>query len=178
MNALKNLPLNDLISVVEQYPWFGAARKELSVRTEEFRDAALYVGDRKILSTLAVQASGKHCGDSIKEVLETSASVGKHTEVRIIGGDYFSREDYEKVDRIGDGISVFPKIETPPSVESVSQSREEDNFTDFCTETLARIYAEQGHFEQAKSIYSKLILRYPEKNAYFAALIEKLSVEN
>ena len=29
--------------------------------------------------------------------------------------------------------------------------------------------------EQAKEIYSKLILRYPEKSAYFATLIEKLN---
>ena len=47
----------------------------------------------------------------------------------------------------------------------------------FCTETMAQIYAEQGYFEQAKDIYSKLILAYPEKNAYFAALIRKLNEE-
>ena len=45
---------------------------------------------------------------------------------------------------------------------------------DLYTETLARIYADQGYYEQAKHIYSKLILAYPEKNAYFAALIENL----
>ena len=38
--------------------------------------------------------------------------------------------------------------------------------------------ADQGYYEQAKDIYSKLILAYPEKNAYFAALIEKLNQEN
>lgn len=45
---------------------------------------------------------------------------------------------------------------------------------DFCTETLAQIYAEQGYFEQAKRIYGKLILAFPEKSAYFASLIGKL----
>ena len=48
------------------------------------------------------------------------------------------------------------------------------NVFDFCTETLAQIYAEQGYNEQAKQIYSKLSLRYPEKSVYFASLIEKL----
>ena len=44
----------------------------------------------------------------------------------------------------------------------------------FYTQTLAEIYAEQGYFDQAKQIYSQLILAYPEKSAYFASLIEKL----
>ena len=45
---------------------------------------------------------------------------------------------------------------------------------DLYTETLAQIYAEQGYYEQAKNIYSKLILAYPEKSAYFASLIQKI----
>jgi tetratricopeptide (TPR) repeat protein len=49
---------------------------------------------------------------------------------------------------------------------------------DLYTETLAQIYAEQGYYEQAKHIYSKLILAYPEKNAYFAALIQKIDEIN
>ena len=50
----------------------------------------------------------------------------------------------------------------------------EEEFNDFCTEALAQIYAEQGYYEQARAIYSQLSLRFPEKSAYFAALIEKL----
>ena len=37
---------------------------------------------------------------------------------------------------------------------------------------------QQGYTEQAKFIYSKLSLRYPEKSAYFASLIENLKEEN
>ena len=49
---------------------------------------------------------------------------------------------------------------------------------DLYTETLAQIYLEQGYPEQAKSIYSKLLLANPEKNAYFAALIRKIDELN
>ena len=49
---------------------------------------------------------------------------------------------------------------------------------DLYTETLAQIYAEQGYYDQSKEIYSKLILAYPEKSAYFAALIQKLNELN
>ena len=45
---------------------------------------------------------------------------------------------------------------------------------DIATETLADIYATQGHKNKAIEIYEQLILKYPEKHIYFAAQIERL----
>lgn len=45
---------------------------------------------------------------------------------------------------------------------------------DILTETLASIYAQQGNYQKAISIYQKLSLKFPEKSRYFAALIEEL----
>lgn len=42
------------------------------------------------------------------------------------------------------------------------------------SENLALIMAKQGKLEKAEEIYNKLILKYPEKKAYFAAQIEDL----
>jgi hypothetical protein len=43
------------------------------------------------------------------------------------------------------------------------------------TETMARIYAGQGHFGRARKAYRLLALKYPEKSVYFAAQSEKLA---
>ena len=188
---LKKLNLDELNGVVNLYPWFGGARKELCRRMSElgegawsderYADAALYVGSRRILAALAHKGHKSDYSDhQVKELLRAyiDEGVGEvHDEgqprrVIVVGGDYFSAQQYAGVRREGDGD--FAAMAKESTVELPTISLKEDDFTDYCTETLAQIYADQGYPEQAKQIYSRLSLRFPEKSAYFAALIEKL----
>jgi tetratricopeptide (TPR) repeat protein len=57
---------------------------------------------------------------------------------------------------------------TAPSLAKMSVV---DN-DDLVTETLARVYMKQGHYDKAIKTYQKLSLKIPEKKAFFASQIE------
>ena len=194
---LKSLDMDALTGVVNLYPWFGAARKELCLRISQlggknmgdndYSVNALYIGSRRIVSDLVRAASTKDYSDknleNVLKALTASETIrennGEKTEeapkrgARAAGGDFFTQDDYDAVRDEDDNI--FPSFAATMKKEDSREKSEGSILDAFCTETLAGIYLEQGHFEQAKYIYSKLILRYPEKSAYFASLIEKLA---
>ena len=256
---LGTLSLGDLMEVIKEYPWFGAARKELCARmsgiggndwgTVQYADAAMYIPSRELIAemVLAAPADGSAVRDAaavIKEYIAPSAPAGSamaagtraaapasasagpagvdpvraaaaasagtraaasaaasagtrtaapaaaaagevgasaasgqvyRRTVVPVGGDFFSKEEYASVTRESD--KVFSRFKAARS-EADEEGKWKDPELGFCTETLGRIYAEQGYFDEAKKIYSRLMLRYPEKSAYFASLIRKLDPEN
>lgn len=100
----------------------------------------------------------------------------------IPGGDYFTKQDFEELALAGESYSELrftPKSNLLSSLDKAAgilaadirpQSPDSD---EVLTETLAGIYYSQGFYRRAIDIYKKLILFYPEKNTYFAALIER-----
>ena len=195
---LGSLTMDELTEVINLYPWFGGARKELCLRMSrvggsewgrtQYSDAAMYVASRTLISDIMRAAhagdySDKDVGHLIKEYLRTDLPsktaetdpepqpLKNRRAVRVAGGDFFSPEQYAEVRK--DEDNVFSNFRTERS-DDQDGHRWEDPELGFCTETLAAIYADQGYFVEAKKIYSRLVLRYPEKSAYFASLIEKL----
>ena len=57
--------------------------------------------------------------------------------------------------------------------ENAKTSIQENN--EIISETLAKVYSRQEHYEKAISIYKKLSLKYPQKNSYFADQINLIS---
>lgn len=105
----------------------------------------------------------------IAEALANSAEPGP-------SGDQPS-EQPSKRDLIDRFIREEPRISKPkaaffnPSDSAVRSNMDEEEIV---SETLARLYAEQGNIQKAIHIYEKLSLINQEKSRYFAAQIEKL----
>lgn len=83
-----------------------------------------------------------------------------------------------QADLIDKFIQTSPRLDrmTPggehPVVDLSEQSAKEE--VPFITETIAKIYVNQGYYSKAINIYEKLTLQFPEKSAYFASRIEKI----
>ena len=191
---IRKLTLDELVGVVNLYPWFGGARKELCARmtrmggdswgTAQFADAAMYVQSRAKMADMMRSSLSKDLTDAdVEELLKSyihekessAADVPSQRRVHVVGGDYFSQDEYDQVRRSDD--HVFSRYAAKARQDKEPEAGHEAGFNLY-TETLAQIYLEQGYPEHAKSIYSKLILANPEKNAYFAALIQKIDELN
>jgi len=108
-------------------------------------------------------------------------------KIVLAGGDYFSRAEMddleldtskpvdkfisEKPSLLRTNVAGGGKEEGSPEVTDISELFEDPGFY---TETLARIYSEQGFYKRAIEVYAKLILLYPEKSSYFATLVQEL----
>ena len=150
----------------------------------QFADAAMYVPSREKLSEIMRSGlSADYTDADVEQLLksyisekEAKKESGEGRKVYAGAGDYFSQDDYDQVRRADD--NVFSRYAAKARQGKTSSEEAGDVEFDLCTETLAGIYLEQGYPEQAKHIYSKLILAYPEKSAYFATLIQKLEEIN
>ena len=183
---LHTLTLDELVGVVNLYPWYGAARVELCSRMSEdwgegqFAGEALFVADRrKIASLLHRGRKGNYADKDVQTLLASymepspeEVSAAEH-QVRVVGGDYFSQSQYDNV-RKGDD-NIFTRFAAKNRPDGSPDEEAGSEIADrFATETLARIFAEQGRPEEARRIYSRLVLDIPEKSAYFASLIDEL----
>ena len=65
-------------------------------------------------------------------------------------------------------FEVYEKESTDDTVDDVS------NQAGYMTETLAKLYLNQKNYEKAIQSYKILILKFPEKNSYFADQIKKI----
>ena len=185
---IHRLTLDELAGVVNLYPWYGAAHVEMCRRMlsdgwgpGEMASQALFIGDRGKLSAIARSTESVDCTDKdVKAILASFMALkpvdeipSQEHSVRVVGGDYFSQAQYDNVTSAQDNIFTRFAFKVPKS-EGAQDVETSDIADRFATETLARIFAEQGRTEEARRIYSRLVLDIPEKSAYFASLIDNL----
>ena len=189
---IKALNLDELTGVVNIYPWYGGARMELCRRMsamgegawseDRYAETALYVVDRRLVSDVVRKGRSADCSDKdIAELLGSCLDTAPgrdrpHRQIVVVGGDYFSQTEYESVRRSEDNVfSGFAAKAREAGY--VDLPEEELDASDFCTETLAQIYLDQGYVQEALDIYEKLLNRQPDRKDYFSAIIKQLKTK-
>lgn len=178
--TVENYDIAQLERLLYFYPWYSYARVRLvqklaradnetaGQKAEE--DSAYYPSLYPIYEALqdydGEEKNPEIEKDSADEKVidfETISPASKESRSQYIlaGADYFSPEELRSVEQ-----SELKSAHSTPFPEV--------GLEEFYTETLARIYAEQGYYDEAIRVYAKLILLYPEKSAYFAALAEEI----
>ena len=81
----------------------------------------------------------------------------------------------EKIHIIDRFLKANPKIPPGGKNESNNYSLEEDLYSnELMTETLAKVLVKQKKYKKAIGAYKILILKYPEKNVFFADKIQEI----
>ena len=183
MVNFNDLTSEQLLAAVQAYPWFSAARVQLCMKTASesgleaadsiYKESRVFVPNADSLALRLHNLVPKNYSDAdlsaaIRDVMET------RPRVVMAGMDFFSRDDYDSERQESDAtISRIALVDYNSPLPEAPARREEN--VDLVSETLAQIYADQGHPERAKEIYIKLSLQSPEKSAYFASLIDNLN---
>ena len=177
-------------NILENFPYFQTAhilyskalQNTKSIRFKsQLKKAAIYSGDRNLLFDIISQQEDLNISKAtindklIKE--EKKAELHSFLDwISIVQTKKIVRSKKQNSDEI---INIFlekkPKIKNNKqrffnASENAKKSIVENN--DIITETLAKVYTKQEHFEKAILAYQKLSLKYPQKRSYFAEQIK------
>ena len=190
MDDISKISVEELERILEEFPWFTIARMEYVRRHREFGEEALteaaseagifFLSRKDFLEELKrkEETSGKSAAQG-----GAGGNEASKPSYYIVGGDYFGKEDFSQLEKSGNALDVTPLKYNPiaTTVKSMEvspaglQTESEHYETEIpCSETLARIYFDQQLYDRAIELYEKLILLYPEKNTYFANLIQEV----
>ena len=183
--------INQLNEIIKEFPYFHTGQLLLckglhnidSIRfNTQLRKAASYAANRKVLFQLISKQQNK----KTKKTISINNKLIKDEYHSFI--DWLSIIKTEKIDRSkniksNQIIDIF--IKNQPSL---SKNNKQKFFKsteigkksilenkDLITETLAKVYTKQQHFDKAISAYQKLSLKYPQKSSYFADQIKLIT---
>ena len=187
----------NISNILEKFPYFQTAHILYSIVLQniksirfksQLKKAAIYSGDRNLLFDIISQ--------------QEDSNISKNTDIRNLKNEDKKAEFHSFLDWISivqtkkiirskkqnpnEIINLFlenkPKIKNNTkqrffnASENARKSIKENN--DIITETLAKVYAKQEHFEKAILAYQKLSLKYPQKSSYFADQIKVIKKLN
>ena len=192
---LTDKELNFIREINIEYPFFQASKvielkylkkvKDIKFK-KHLRIAAAFTKNREVLFDFINDIQNQNekiyfNKNEIKKVLNESPTVEKDQKIEYNSFvDWLDLTNIKPIDRenqtkkIDDFISKEPKIKVNNDSEEESIKVDSEVLTDagFMTETLAKLYVNQKNYEKAIQSYKILILKFPEKNSYFADQIK------
>ena len=174
--------------LVKEFPYFQAARaiqlknnKNLeSCQFEKILNkTAIYTSNRKILFDFIEH---NFLADDFNSKNSKTQKVLKKNESRTFV-NWLEQVNLVPIDRSNESSTIEKFISKKPNlnIKSIEEPEiQNDNEStelikeSLVTETLAKLYVEQENYEKAIQTYKILILKFPEKNSYFASAIKKL----
>ena len=174
--------------LIKEFPYFQAARaiqlknhKNLEGFQFEkiLNKTAIYTSNRKILFDFIEH---NFLADDFNSKNSKTQKVLKKNESRTFV-NWLEQVNLVPIDRSNESSTIEKFISKKPNlnIKSIEEPEiQNDNEStelikeSLVTETLAKLYVEQENYEKAIQTYKILILKFPEKNSYFASAIKKL----
>ena len=199
---ISNGDVSELDRLLQKFPYYQTAQLLItkgflntdSIRyNRQLKKAAAYSLDRKQLFELIIlNKVEKKNIYVINEQQEDNLTIGKpltfDKKEEYSFSEWLSLSKVNKIDRtlkpntqqlidnfIDKKISISKPKKTaffkpmPLARESLIENES------LVTPTLAKVYLEQGYYDKAISAYTKLCLKYPEKNSLFASQIKLIN---
>ena len=188
--------LSFLDEINREFPYFQISKaiylKTLKenddIKFKKFlRSTAAYSRDRKILFDFINKSQNQN--EKVyfnKNEITTVQSEYKINKEEIIEENSFVEwlklSNLKPIDRsnetetIDKFISKKPKLKVEVNENDLNNDKADNlgNQAGYMTETLAKLYLNQKNYEKAIQSYKILILKFPEKNSYFADQIKKI----
>ena len=185
-----------LDEINREFPYFQTSRaiflKSLSenedIKFKKFlKSTAAYTRDRSVLFEFVKKSQNQN--EKVyfnKNEITTVQSEYKIIEEEIIEENSFVEwlklSNLKPIDRsnetetIDKFISEKPKLKVEVNENDLNNDKADNlsNQAGYMTETLAKLYLNQKNYEKAIQSYKILILKFPEKNSYFADQIKKI----
>ena len=195
-NNLSEEEVSFLDEINREFPYFQTSRaiflKSLSenedIKFKKFlRSTAAYTRDRSVLFEFVKKSQNQN--EKVyfnKNEITTVQSEYKIIEEEIIEENSFVEwlklSNLKPIDRsnetetIDKFISEKPKLKVEVNENDLNNDKADNlsNQAGYMTETLAKLYLNQKNYEKAIQSYKILILKFPEKNSYFADQIKKI----
>tara|TARA_B100001248_G_scaffold81531_1_gene59357 strand:- start:94 stop:738 length:645 start_codon:yes stop_codon:yes gene_type:complete len=186
-----------LKEISDEFPYFQPSRaiylKSLAenedIKFKKYlKSTAVYTRNRKILFDFIKNIQNQNekvffnKNEITSAIVENRISDSLEISEQNSFVDWLKLSNLKPIDRSKEVQTVDKFISKKPKIKIKADENQTDNDVNddlsnqsgFMTETLAKLYLNQKNYEKAIQSYKILILKFPEKNSYFADQIKKI----